>query len=365
MEYYEYSLSCEFVDPRDPSFYVVRKFRKYKPYFYPTEIDDDVRKNYGFNDAMRPNGHLPMRSGHRIEHKVLIAGDYLLIDTEDYGLIWVRYFQIHPFEYKNEYNVSKLYLPAYTTTIVRDKYSEHIYVRINRDDPVMEYNKQVHINIGWCDYNKYIIRTDAVYPNKNDIFRIDYTQINDISRYIDILPTETSEFIKLDILDKKINQPYREYSSIQRTKPNKYADVPRYKTIIENQYLYDMHFLWCCDYDYTAQTFRQISLTDYPVINKNHNVVLNDDVWCLIKEFMGISNYSYSSDIRVKSFNRKQMLSLCRKSMRGMVAYGKRYTNHYGIAVLLKDLEYDSFIQKIPDKKKKLLVQSVIDECVD
>jgi len=352
-----------FVDPVNPSFFSVRKFHKIEPYFYPSDISDDVIKYYKYCE-MTPNGHLPMRGGNRIESKTLITGDYLLIDTEKYGLIWVQYFQTHPFEYKNQYTASKVYLPAYTTTFVRDKYSEHIHVRINRD-PVMEDRKQVHINIGWCGYNKNIIRECSLFPDKNDIFRFDYNWIKDISRYIDRLPTDTSDFIKLDILDKKINQPYRDYSSIHRTKPNKYDDVPRYKTIIENQYLYDMHFLWCCDYDYTAQTFRQISLTDYPVINKNHNVVLNDDVWSLIKEFMGISHYSYSSDIRVKSFNRKQMLRLCQKSMRGMIAYGKRYTNQYGIATLLKDLEYDSFIQKIPDEKKKLLVQSVIDECVD
>ena len=321
-------------------------------YFYPEILGDFVTKYYSnqYKYAMRSNGSMAVKS--LIHNRKMEKNVCYLLDVIDFGLVWVRHIPEVQYVKKNRFNISELYLPIYLTTL-DDNASDTLTIRMI-EQPVLRNGKQVFINVGWCDYLDLFVKTDLCF--RKNIFLVHVRNIN-TDRYIDnIIGTTQSEYIKRGIVERFINKPYYDYMKWLGVSTIQHTSIPHYKKIIENQFQADRYLLYCDDYDYTAKTLRQISTKDYPKINKNHNVVLNDDVFGLIKAFMGISSYWFSGDPYVAKFCKNQVLNLCRISMSGCRAYQPQF-KQLTIKEMLTELDYDAKSNNMTTQRRKQLIR--------
>jgi len=243
-------------------------------------------------------GDMNVRYDKMMTDQRFILGDCYIIKSKEYGLIgfqfvfhnlnWVRY---------NRYNITDVTIEPYTL--------QHRFVDFNSNQ------------VGFLLHQKMNIRLNLgeVFCSKD--FEID-TRYGMRVPFIDAVchykPPKHSEY---EWAEKRLNAKY--YFHLEDVKCDYRHRDSRSRMMSARQirlcystFLFHLNMTWTNDFEYTAKTFRQINITDDVTRYKltKHNVVLNDDVFELIKEFMGLTNYSFKNDDRVKNMSQYQAENL-------------------------------------------------------
>ena len=277
----------------------------------PAVIPADVLKKYRkYHYSQRKAGHFRCDTPTHFNLEKIKPNHFFLIDYPLYGLIWVQYIPQQEWFLGTRHNITDLYLPAYLTSCFTLPLKQEILRVYRRDNPLKHGGRHVHINLGWADHNKMIVRNQTT-TYGDEAFLVNYTELrNHLHKFHQM----TQDYIWCYDKDKTLNRGYRDYVDSVWKNQKEIIYSRQQKLYLENMMWWNVYLLYCNNYSHQAKVFREISLADMPKIKK-HNVVLNDDVWGLIKEFMGLCPYQYKNDPDVKTFNKRELERLCYLSM--------------------------------------------------
>ena len=327
----------------------------YEKIFVPNLADIPVDYYNRYKYYQRKDGSFSCDTEIHYNIKKINPFYYILFDVEKYGLCWGRYIPQVKWERFNNHNPTDIYIKIHKVSVMKHK-SDLVRIQMT-DEYIFDDGKQVHLNLGWCDYNKYIVKNQSKSTEKS-YFLVSYRNIR---KHLPFFPTEVRDFLMIAEKEKIVNYGYYAYQRELQSLMLEPTHSATRKIIIANNYLWDKYLLYSTDYQYQTQLFRKISLTDYPKINKNHNVVLNDDVWGLIKQFMGIYSYSFRSDPIVKSLPRNKVLQLCMRGMTGVRAYREAFLDKFDNDKMLQLLDDDANTHNMSDDTRHEHVKFVLE----
>ena len=268
-------------------------------------------------------GDMNVRYDKMLTDQRFILGDCYIIKSKEYGLMgfqfvfhnlnWVRY---------NRYNITDVTIEPYSV--------QHRHIDFNSSTISFYLHQKMNIRLNLGD----------VFCGKD--FHID-TRYEMRMPFIDVVgyykpPTH----IKYEWAEKRLNAKYyfhledvkRDYR--HRDSRSRMMSARQIKMCHSN-FLFNLNMTWTNDFDYIARTFRQINITDDVTRYKltKHNVVLNDDVFELIKAFMGLTNYSFKNDERVKKMYEYQVENLT------LNVFGLQYYEKYNLDWQKRDVLLD------------------------
>ena len=240
-------------------------------------------------------GDMNVRYDKMLTDQRFILGDCYIIKSKEYGLMGFQ-FVFHNLNWvrHNRYNITDVTIEPYSV--------QHRHIDFNSSTISFYLHQKMNIRLNLGD----------VFCGED--FHID-TRYEMRMPFIDVVgyykpPTH----IKYEWAEKRLNAKYyfhledvkRDYR--HRDSRSRMMSARQIKMCHSN-FLFNLNMTWTNDFDYIARTFRQINITDDVTRYKltKHNVALNDDVFELIKAFMGLTNYSFKTDDRVKKMCQYQV----------------------------------------------------------